>query len=361
MRLLIVSTKHRLAGYIEFVEALHSLGVEAICAHDLKYCFLCESKPFHIVPIPKLLKLVKRFNPNFVMTDSVHYIPDMAKLVNRRVLFHLRGTWNEFYWDRTMYPSLFARMYTYYMAKTRSFKKVDLILPNSRWLQKRVKQHLPNHPTQVLYVGISSEKWVPSHNITFNDRSIDRFTVKHPAVVGVFPFHKYAKVSGLLKFARVIRKMPDVNFYFAGNGPYLNLIKQSCPSNMFLIGRLSRPGVKKLLGSGDIFVHPSGLDASPRSVKEASLMEKPIIASNLGGIPEIVKDNETGYLCSINDVDQWIRKIRFLLDNPDVARRLGKNAREFVTKTFDWRRIAESFLKNLRAFMELKQWKIELI
>ena len=346
MKLLIVSTKQRLAGYMEFVETLDSLGVEAICVHDLKYCFLCESKPFHIVPFPKLLKLVKRFNPDFVMTDSPRYISDMTKLVNQRVLFHMRGTWNESYWERAMHPSLFVKMYRHYSdtISTSSFKKFDLILPNSKWLEKQVKQHLPNHPTQVLYVGINAGKWVPSHNTTFD--------VKHPAVVGVFPFTIYAKVSGLLKFTRVIRKMPDVNFYFAGNGPYLNLIKQNCPSNMFLIGGVSRSGVKKLLGSGDIFVHPSGLDALPRSVKEASLMEKPIIASNVGGIPEIVKNNQTGYLCNINDVDQWIGKIRFLLDNPDVARRLGKNARKFVEKTFDWKKISKSFLENLMAFGE---------
>ena len=347
MKLLIVSTKQRLAGYMEFVEALASFGVEAICVHDLKYCFLCESKPFHIVPFPKLLKLVKRFSPDFVMTDSAGYVSDMAKLVNQRVLFHMRGdAWSESYWDRAMYPSVLVRMYSHYKAiiSMPSIKKADLILPNSKWLQKQVKQHMPNHPTQVLYVGVNAEKWVPGHNPTFN--------VKHPAVVGVFPFNIYAKVSGLLKFTRVIRKMPDVNFYFAGNGPYLNLIKQNCPLNMFLIGRVSRLGVKKLLGSGDIFVHPSGSDALPRSVKEASLMEKSIIASNVGGIPEIVKNNQTGYLCNINDVDQWVGKIRFLLDNPDVAGRFGKNAREFVKKTFNWRKIAESFLNDLKAFRE---------
>jgi glycosyltransferase involved in cell wall biosynthesis len=78
--------------------------------------------------------------------------------------------------------------------------------------------------------------------------------------------------------------MPEVNFYFAGDGPYFNLVKQNCPPNMLLIGRVSEPEVKKLLESGDIFVHPSGLDALPRIVKEASLMEKPIVASNVGGI-----------------------------------------------------------------------------
>ena len=346
MRILIVSTKQRLADYNEFVEALDSLRVEAICVHNLKYCSLFESKPLHIVPFPKLLKLVKRFNPDFVMTDSLLHVIDMAKLVNRRVLFHMRGAWNESYWDRAMYPSLFVRMYTHYVAtkSTSSLRKADLILPNSKWLQEQVKQHLPNHPTIVLYVGINAEKWVPSHSITLN--------LKHPAVIGVFPFTIYQKVSGLLKFTSVIRKMPDVNFYFAGNGPYLNLIKQNCPPNMFLMGRVSRPEVKKLLESGDIFVHPSGLDALPRGVKEASLMEKPIIASNIGGIPEIVKNNQTGYLCEIDDVNQWIGKIRFLLDNPDVARRLGKNARKYVENTFDWRKIAERLLAILRDFNE---------
>jgi len=345
MKLLIVSTKQRLVDYIEFVEALNSLGGEAKCVRDLKYCFLSEYKPLHIIPTPRLLKVIKRFNPDFVMTDSVRYIPNMAKLVSHRVLLHMRGDyWSESYWDRAMYPSLFSRMYKHYLDAISNLKKVDLILSNSKWLQKRVKQHLPNHPTQVLYVGIDARKWVPSHNTTFN--------IKHPAVVGVFPFTIYAKVTGFLKFIKIMEKMPDVNFYFVGNGPYLNLVKQNCPSNMFLFGRVSRSGVKELLESGDIFIHPAGLDALPRSVKEASLMEKAIIASNVGGIPEIVKNNETGYLCNINDADQWIGKIRFLLDNPDVARRFGRNAREFVETTFNWRKIAESFLSNLRYFRE---------
>ena len=81
-------------------------------------------------------------------------------------------------------------------------------------------------------------------------------------------------------------------------------------------------------------------------------MEKPIIASNVGGIPEIVKNNQTGYLCEIDYVDQWIGKIRFLLDNPDVARMFGKNARKFVMETFDWKKITEGFLKTLKSFIE---------
>jgi len=350
MRILIVSLKPRLSDYVEFVEALNCLGAEAMCVHDLKHCFLGQSKPLSLVPIPKLLRLIKRFNPDFVLTDSPYYITHMVKLVNRRVLFHMRGGEDVRLAERDLdigsYPSFFARIYTHYLGKiiVPSIKKTDLILPNSKWLQKQLKQYLPNHQTRVLHVGIDARKWIPNHNLTFS--------VEHPMVVGVFPFTVYTKVSGLLKFTRVIRKMPDVNFYFAGDGPYLDLITKNRPSNMFLLGRVSTSEVKKLLESGDIFVHPSGLDALPRSVKEASLMERPIIASDVGGIPEIVKDNETGYLCKIDDVDQWIGKIRFLLDNQDVARKFGKNAREFVIETFNWRKITKNFLDDLKAFRE---------
>jgi len=347
MRLLIVSIKQHLADYSELAEALDSIGVETLVVHNLKYCFLCERPPLHTIPLPKLLKLVKRFNPDFVMTDYIFYVSQMVKLVNQRVLFHMRGdAWSESYWEKAMQPSLLMRLYRHYLARlgAQGIKETDLILPNSKWLQRRVKQHLPNHPTRLLYVGIDPEKWVPSLNAGFN--------LKHPAVVGLFKFNIYQKVLGLLRFTDVIRKMPDVNFYFAGIGPYISLVKRNCPSNMFLLGWLPYSEVTKLVRAGDVFIHPSGADAFPRGLKEASLMEKPIVASNVGGIPEIVKDNETGYLCNINDVDQWVEKIRCLLDNPDVARRFGKNAREFVMETFNWRKIANDLRADLGAFAE---------
>jgi glycosyltransferase involved in cell wall biosynthesis len=267
----------------------------------------------------------------------------MAKLVDQRVLYHMLGDpWSELFEGGTQ-RSLFVRIYTRYLARlwAPGVRKVDIILPNSRWLQEKVKERLPGYPTRVLYMGINPEKWVPSRNSSYN--------LKSPAAVGLFPFNVYPKVLGLLKFIKVIKKMPDVTFYFAGDGPYLSLVKQNCPPNMILIGKVSRLKAKKLLESGDIFIHPSGLDVLPRSVKEASLMEKPIVASNIGGIPEIVKNGQTGYLCSINSVNQWIVKIRFLLDNSDIARNLGKNARKFVMKTFDWKKIAEDLLNDLKA------------
>ena len=308
--------------------------------------FLFQSAPLSAVPVPSLLDLIKRFTPDLVFIDLPYYIPKMAKLTGRKVIYHMPGDiWSEFRQYNALSRSIYRRMYNHYLNAilNKGIQDCDLVLANSKWLLNIVKQKIPKPPADVLYTGIDANKWVPYQK--------DPLCLKSPAVVGTFDFAIYQKVLGFLKFIRVIRKMPDVNFYFAGSGPLFNLVKQSCPPNLFLLGRVSKPQVKKLLISADIFVHPSGLDVLPRSVKEASLMEKPIVASKVGGIPEIVKNNQTGYLCEIDDVEQWIEKIRFLLDNPDVATMLGKNARKFVIETFGWKKIAEGFIETLKSIL----------
>lgn len=340
-----------MADYSEFAEALTSVGADAVCVQSSRYCYLGETKPLNAIPTPKLLKIIKEFDPDFILTDFPYYISRLSKLVGRRLLFHMLGDlWTEFYIEGAMFPSFFVRKYIRYLTAITgpTIKEIDLILPVSKWLEGQIAEHLQNCPTEVLYIGINPGKWHPKSNAG----GIFTLNIKHPAAVGLFPFHIYAKVLGLLKFTQAVKKMKDVNFYFAGDGPYMNLVRQECPSNMFLVGRMSGSYVQQFLDSGDVFVHPSGLDALPRSVKEAALMEKPIVASNKGGIPEIVKDGQTGYLCDINDTDQWTSKIRFLLDNPDIGRTLGKSAREFVARTFDWRTIAERFVRNLKSFKE---------
>jgi glycosyltransferase involved in cell wall biosynthesis len=350
MKILIVSTTQRLSGYYSFVDALISEGAEATCVHDIDYCYLCETKPFYVIPVPKLLKVIKEYRPDFVLTDSPYYVLQMTKILGRNALFHMRGgeegSLTERAYDIALYPDIFARVYTNYLSKiiVPSMKKADFILPNSKWLQTQFKQVLPNHPNFVLYVGITPEDWSQKGN--------GGLRLKQPSVVGVFQFSIYAKVVGFLKFMKVAERMPHVNFYFAGDGPYLNSAKLHSPANVIFLGKLPTTEVKKLLETGDLFVHPSGLDALPRSIKEASLMEKAVVASNIGGIPEIVQNGQTGFLCDLDDYDEWVERINFLLEHPDVARRFGKDGRKFVVEKFSWRTIAHDFLRNMNTFLD---------
>ena len=343
MKIIIVSSKSELDDYADFVSVLNALGAEAIITHRPYNRFLSKLGPGF--PNPRLVRLIKSFDPDLIFTDLADYTPRIAKLTSRKVFYHMQGNgWSELDFAKTHSSSVYARMNFHYLKAlfNDNIKESDLVLANSKWLLGIVKEKMPLCSAKLLYTGINPDKWLP-------EQKTSPF-LRHPAVLGVFDFEVYQKVLGLLKFIRVIRRMPSVNFYFAGNGIYFNLVKQNCPQNMYLIGRVPKLQVKNLLDSCSVVVHPSGLDVLPRSIKEASLMGKPIVASNVGGIPEMIIDNQTGYLCDIDNVDQWVRKIRFLLDNPDVSKNLGDNARKFVMETFAWNRIAKSFLETFKAF-----------
>ena len=344
--LILCHNNSRLHGYLKFAEILNRHKIETFCVNATRYTTLADFKFLKHIPFPGILKLLKQFKPDLVLTDGYedYTSTNLIKRVGCKIFFHLRADiWTEIYFNRKNHPFFQVRiLYNYRgIVVERCFRMSDLILPNSEWLKKQVERRLPNRRTEILYTGIDGETWDP-------DCTNKNFQMDHPAIVGIFSFGQYIKVLGLMKFLKIIKKMPDVNFYFAGDGPYIYLVNQNYSSNMHLLGRLPQYKVKDLLASGDIFVHPSGLDALPRSLMEASLMKKPIIASQIGGIPEIVKNNKTGYLCEIDDTNSWIEKIRFLLDNPDIVRKFGNNARKHVLEKFNWNKIAINFLEILK-------------
>jgi glycosyltransferase involved in cell wall biosynthesis len=85
-------------------------------------------------------------------------------------------------------------------------------------------------------------------------------------------------------------------------------------------------------------------------VLEAMASGTPVVASRLGGLPEIVEHGVTGYLVRPGDVGDLRQRLSELLGNPDLAHRLGQNARERVAASFTWRGCAE---RCLRAYEEL--------
>ncbi len=88
--------------------------------------------------------------------------------------------------------------------------------------------------------------------------------------------------------------------------------------------------------SGDISI--------PLTLQEAQLMKKPVVATRVGGIPELMKDGETGFLIEKNDSQGWIDKLAMLISDENKAKKMGEAGREFVEKTFSWDVIAKNFV-----------------
>lgn len=94
--------------------------------------------------------------------------------------------------------------------------------------------------------------------------------------------------------------------------------------------------VPEILSIGDIFLHPSIDEGMPRSILEALSMEFPVIATNVGGIPEIIQDGVTGILIEPYNPDQISKAVASLLENYSFAKELGKNGRDLMIKKYSF-------------------------
>ena len=83
-------------------------------------------------------------------------------------------------------------------------------------------------------------------------------------------------------------------------------------------------------------------------------MEKPIVASNVGGIPEMIYDGKTGFLVDEGNSEQWLDKISFLLKNENTAKAMGKAARQLIKEKFNWDILANDFLTAINPILKQK-------
>ncbi len=95
-----------------------------------------------------------------------------------------------------------------------------------------------------------------------------------------------------------------------------------------------REDVPEILASLDVFALSSLREGVPQGVTQALAMERPVVATDVGGVPELVKDNETGLLVPPADSKALARAILELLEDRKKAERLGKNGRRLVEEKF---------------------------
>ena len=94
------------------------------------------------------------------------------------------------------------------------------------------------------------------------------------------------------------------------------------------------------------------MDLAPLTLKEAQLMGKPVIATDVGGDKEMMKDGETGYLVREGNPEDIIEKINELLENKIKSKEMGERGIEFVKKEFNWEKVAKNFLEIIKPFLK---------
>jgi glycosyltransferase involved in cell wall biosynthesis len=306
-----------------------------------------------LVTDPSMSEIMSTFDPDVVYSDSPLYGAQFKAYSYLRgkappLIVHLRGDWWREYseWFRCAtwrQRAISSQSYAYHWASIILAKKVT---PICKWLERIVKHYSPSKNTEVVYQGIDTAQF----------QSESGLELQHPAVAIIQNHTVYPKVAGLLNFSTVIEKVPEVQFYIAEGEnvkqTFLPLVKKqfsSLPNVHYIKGVDNAREVCRMLTAADCYVLASGLDCCPTTVLEASLLCKPVIASRVGGVPEIVVEGQTGWTIQNDRTADWVDKIRCVTTDSKLNRRLGDYGRRWVSGKFDWAKISKQVESLLHA------------
>ncbi len=299
----------------------------------------------------KFKELIREFKPDGIFADRQSHFALHAIKSEVPTFILLRGHyWQEYFWGmKTLGNNFKNRVAIWFRNKIAEevFERATAILPICKYLEDVVKERYPKQNTGVFLEGINSALWYHT----------EKMKLQHPCIGLVQDANWWGKTKELLVLEQVLEKMPNVFFYWVGDGPYRKKITDKLEKfdNFKWLGRLDYPdNIRKFLETIDVYALITGMDLAPLTLKEAQLMEKPVIATDVGGDKEMMVDKKTGFLVKEGNANDIIKKLSRILENKQMATEMGKEGVEFIKKQFNWDRVAKNFLEIIKPYVKTK-------
>jgi L-malate glycosyltransferase len=213
---------------------------------------------------------------------------------------------------------------------------------STSWVMKRQTESIQNPAKEIVVTpfGVDCEKFAPQPKMPSKKLRIG--TVKKMApkygITDLIRAFSIAKLKGL----------NEAELCLVGDGPQLpelkNFVKKlGLEDSVLFVGPVLHADVPKWLNTFDIFAALSTKDSESFGVAvvEASACELPVLVSNVGGLPEVVIEGETGFVVPKHDPRSAADKIIQLAKEPNLRKLFGKNGREMVLKKYEWSQNAD--------------------
>ena len=101
----------------------------------------------------------------------------------------------------------------------------------------------------------------------------------------------------------------------------------------------------KILKSSKLLIVPSRMVSLPQVIKEAFFLKIPVIATNVGGIPEIIQNEKTGILIPSENEPEMINAINNLIQNDNLIEMITRNAFDFINKFYSWDQLLSKYIQ----------------
>jgi len=335
----------------EFSDTLNKLGVESKLVFDADYSDGFPSRKIRkwFQKRKKFTKLIEEFKPDAIFIDRQRHFGIDALKANIPLFVLLRGHyWSEIDWNKkTMYKSLPKRIALSQWEKLGKeiFNGATAILPICKYLEKITNKFVPGKSTNIFSEGVDASRWY----------QVKGMNLKHPCIGLLQRANWWGKTSEMLILKNVLEKMPNTHFYWAGDGPLRERVLSELDQydNFHWLGNLQYPDkVREYLSEIDVYTLITGMDLASLTLKEAQLMKKPVVATNVGGNQEMMIDGKTGFLVQQGNHEQLIDKLSLLLEDKELAKKMGNEGRKFIEDTFNWELVTKNFIKIMESYLK---------
>ncbi|MFL5868524.1 MAG: glycosyltransferase family 4 protein [Thermoleophilaceae bacterium] len=165
----------------------------------------------------------------------------------------------------------------------------------------------------------------------------------------------------LAAFADLAERFPELRLTIAGDGIARAELEDQASAlgvahAVDFTGWVEPDRVWELIGPATVVVMPSRREGLPQTALQAASMARPIVASRVGGLPEVVVDRESGMLVDPDDAPGLAEAIAFLLEHPEEAARMGLAARHRIRETMSLDRCVDAYDDLYRTLAPNSEW-----
>lgn len=228
----------------------------------------------------------------------------------------------------------------------KQFEGVKVILAPSQELKDATVASGYKGPVHFVSNGVDHHRFYPQPS-----ELRKQLGIPDGAFVAVLA-RRLVEKNGVLYFAKAITAIDDKDFYVivAGDGvdrpEFESIINQGgCSDRVKFLGGVDNKAMPSVFSAGNISVLPSLMEATSIAGLEAMACGLALVGTNVGGIPYIIDDNNTGLLVNPADAESLSKAIKYCLDNREHCAGMSQRALEQVHQRFSWDIIAEQTLQ----------------
>ena len=144
------------------------------------------------------------------------------------------------------------------------------------------------------------------------------------------------------------KRRPNIKCLIIGDGPEFDKLKAQSrklkvDNNVLFLGQVPHKDLPLYLKISDVFVRPSRSEGLGNSFLEAMMAGIPIIGTSVGGIVDFLRDEETGFYVAVDNCIDLSNKISYVVGNPDLRKKVVRNASALVKENYSWDRVSKLF------------------